>query len=356
MLESWSRAGFALLQASNDTKLADYSPDTDVDDTLDIRIVAIFVIFATSLMGGIPPLFLSKFKDSSNPTTLIFRALAAGVILALALIHVLMDGVSALSQIMDYPLGGCCALFGVLVMVITENLSHYFMQSSGQQGIMHTHPHATPPSGKDLEEELVKEELELQEAKTHSKAEDSHTHSCVAVSTAANWATSNRSAAHLTVMAYMFELGCVVHSFLVGLALGVTVDGRSQAIALFVALIFHQGLEAIGLGSVLTRSSFSKAKSIAMILFYSLTTPVGTAVGIAIASSYNANSITALAVQGVFDCVAAGLLLYIALIQMIAEDFTRMDGDKPKSLLFRCVLYLAMSTGSGCMAMLAIWA
>jgi zinc transporter 1/2/3 len=115
-------------------------------------------------------------------------------------------------------------------------------------------------------------------------------------------------------------------------------------------------LEAIGLGSVLTRSSFSKAKSIAMILFYSLTTPVGTAVGIAIASSYNANSITALAVQGVFDCVAAGLLLYIALIQMIAEDFTRMDGDKPKSLLFRCVLYLAMSTGSGCMAMLAIWA
>ncbi|GAX83015.1 hypothetical protein CEUSTIGMA_g10442.t1 [Chlamydomonas eustigma] len=360
MFESWNRAGLALLEASNSTKPVDYSPNSDVNDTLDIRIAAIFVIFVTSLMGGIPPLFLKGFKDSSNPTTLIFRALAAGVILALSLIHVLMDGASSLFEIMDYPLAGCGAMFGIIVMVITENLSHHFMQSSGQHGITHAHPHAIAQSGKDLEQELVKGGLELPEAKLHENSqgnlEDNHTHSCMAVSTAANWATANRSVAHQTVMACMFELGCVVHSFLVGLALGVTVNGRSQATALFIALIFHQGLEAVGLGSVLTRSSFSVFKSIMMILFYSLTTPVGTAVGIAIASSYDANSITALAVQGVLDCVAAGLLLYIALIQMIAEDFSRIDVDKPKSLWFRCVLYLALCFGSGCMAMLAIWA
>ena len=83
---------------------------------------------------------------------------------------------------------------------------------------------------------------------------------------------------------------------------------------------------------------------------------VGVAVGIAISHTYNADSITANAVQGVFDCVSGGLLLYISLVQLIAEDFTRIDADQPKGLPFRLATYGALALGSGCMAMLAIWA
>ena len=83
---------------------------------------------------------------------------------------------------------------------------------------------------------------------------------------------------------------------------------------------------------------------------------LGVAIGIAISNTFNPESITANAVQGVFDCVAGGMLLYISLVQLIAEDFTRIDADQPKSLLFRLATYGALALGAGCMAMLAIWA
>ena len=133
-------------------------------------------------------------------------------------------------------------------------------------------------------------------------------------------------------------------------------DGRSQAVALFVALCFHQGLEGIGLGSVLVRACFSLPKSCIMILTYAITTPVGVAVGIAISNTYDPSSITANAVQGVFDCVSGGLLLYISLVQLIAEDFTRIDGHQPRGLLFRLATYGALAFGAACMALLAMWA
>lgn len=82
----------------------------------------------------------------------------------------------------------------------------------------------------------------------------------------------------------------------------------------------------------------------------------GVAVGIAISNTYDPDSITANAVQGVFDCVSGGLLLYISLVQLIAEDFTRIDADQPRGLLFRLATYGALALGAGCMAMLAIWA
>ena len=48
---------------------------------------------------------LQSFKNSNNAYTLIFRAFAAGTILALALIHVMGDGVSALFIVSDFPIG-----------------------------------------------------------------------------------------------------------------------------------------------------------------------------------------------------------------------------------------------------------
>ena len=141
-----------------------------------------------------------------------------------------------------------------------------------------------------------------------------------------------------------------------GLALGVTVDGRSQATALFIALIFHQGLEGIGLGSVLVKACFPLPKACIMILTYAVTTPIGIAVGIAVSNAYDSTSITANLVQGIFDCFSGGLLLYISLVQLIAEDFTRIDGHQPRGLLFRLATYAALAFGAGCMAMLAIWA
>ena len=53
-----------------------------------------------------------------------------------------------------------------------------------------------------------------------------------------------------------------------------------------------------------------------MVLFFSLTTPVGIATGIAISSVYKEDSPTALTVGGVFNSAAAGILIYMALVDI----------------------------------------
>jgi len=112
-------------------------------DTLDVRIAAVFVIFVAGLIGCLPPLYIESFRNARqvfsytqmakvsipltlatahrctrmrlsttrppplrHPTTLLFRALSAGVILSLALLHVIPDGVWDLEVGMQKR-GGC---------------------------------------------------------------------------------------------------------------------------------------------------------------------------------------------------------------------------------------------------------
>ncbi|KAI7992556.1 Zinc transporter 8 [Camellia lanceoleosa] len=58
-----------------------------------------------------------------------------------------------------------------------------------------------------------------------------------------------------------------------------------------------------------------------MAMFFSLTTPVGIAIGIEISSSYNENSPTALAVEGILNAASAGILIYMALVDLLSADF-----------------------------------
>jgi zinc transporter 1/2/3 len=58
------------------------------------------------------------------------------------------------------------------------------------------------------------------------------------------------------------------------------------------------------LGSVLALTSFSFSKKMAMLITYSITTPIGIAIGIAVSSSYDSRSVTSRAVQGTLNGVS----------------------------------------------------
>ncbi|KAK1326284.1 Zinc transporter 9 [Acorus calamus] len=114
------------------------------------------------------------------------------------------------------------------------------------------------------------------------------------------------------VIAQVFELGVVVHSVIIGISLGAS-ETPSTIRPLVAALSFHQFFEGLSLGGCIVQAKF-KAKAItAMSLFFSLTTPVGIAIGIGIASNYNDNSPTALIVEGILNSFSAGILIYMAL-------------------------------------------
>ncbi|KAJ8752565.1 hypothetical protein K2173_005454 [Erythroxylum novogranatense] len=58
-----------------------------------------------------------------------------------------------------------------------------------------------------------------------------------------------------------------------------------------------------------------------MATFFSLTTPVGIGIGIGISSRYDENNPTALIIEGIFNSASAGILIYMALVDLLAADF-----------------------------------
>jgi len=88
---------------------------------------------------------------------------------------------------------------------------------------------------------------------------------------------------------------------------------------------------------------------------YSCSAPVGIAIGIGISHTYQPNSTSALITQGTFDSVSAGILLYVAFVQMMAvefaDDYRRCGRDGVKKIS----LYAAMYCGAGVMAVIGKW-
>jgi|APGre2960657404_1045060.scaffolds.fasta_scaffold68825_1 zinc transporter 1/2/3 len=84
---------------------------------------------------------------------------------------------------------------------------------------------------------------------------------------------------------------------------------------------------------------------------YALTTPVGVVIGIAMDLSFSEPNPV---VQGVFNSLAAGMLIYIGLVSLAAEEFSRTD------LLARgrdlSAVTAALLFGVASMCMLGIWA
>lgn len=145
----------------------------------------------------------------------------------------------------------------------------------------------------------------------------------------------------------------MVHSVIIGVSLG-TSESSSTVRPLLGALSFHQFFEGIGLGGCIVQAKFRARATVIMAIFFSLTTPIGIALGIAISSGYDKNSSTALAVEGVFNAASAGILIYMALVDLLAADF--MSPRMQSSLRLQLGAHLSLLLGAGLMSALAIWA
>ena len=163
-------------------------------------------------------------------------------------------------------------------------------------------------------------------------------------------------AQHHKVSTYLLEFGIALHSVLIGIALG---TNTNEFVALFIALCFHQFFEGMALGAQIARlQRVSFLKAMLMVLFFAVTTPIGVAIGIGIHSgTYNPKSVASLLVNGILDSVSAGILIYVALVNLIAMEMgvnaTEFHVLK-KRLKF--LYFMALYAGAGAMAVVGRWA
>ena len=85
---------------------------------------------------------MQMFKDEGSAATRILRAFAGGVILALALVHIIPDGLGDMDPLVDFPVGGATVLFGTIFMILIENGSQLFLSRSKNPALKHVHSHS----------------------------------------------------------------------------------------------------------------------------------------------------------------------------------------------------------------------
>ena len=135
-----------------------------------------------------------------------------------------------------------------------------------------------------------------------------------------NKCNSEPYAAQVTSL-FILEFGVIFHSVFIGLTLAVA---GSEFKTLYVVLVFHQIFEGLGLGARLATVPWPHSKHLTpymMATAYGLSTPTAIAIGLGFRESYPAEGATTLVVNGVFDALSAGILLYTGLVELMAHEF-----------------------------------
>ncbi|XP_068656366.1 zinc transporter 8-like [Aristolochia californica] len=321
--------------------------DRNKSAALRLKLAAIASILVSGAIGVSLP-FLGRVIPALRPEKDVFfiiKAFAAGVILATALVHILPDAFDNLSSpcLNENP-WGTFPFSGFIVML--SAIGTLMVDSFATGYFNHTHFNKALPVKEGDEEHVGHVHM-------HTHGAHGHSHGSVLPSAGENAAGAVNDLTRHRVISQVLELGIVVHSVIIGISLGAS-ESPSTIRPLVAALSFHQFFEGMGLGGCIVQAKF-KSKAVAiMALFFSLTTPLGIAVGIGISSVYDENSPTALIVEGVFNSAASGILIYMALVDLLAADYMspRLQTNRKLQLWVNVSLLL----GAGCMSLLAKWA
>ncbi|CAF1534130.1 unnamed protein product [Adineta ricciae] len=311
-------------------------PSAEDSDTynLTLRIISVFVLLVLSLLGASLAIISSRVKRLHiNPVIInTGKFFGTGVILATGFIHMLPSATEALTDSClseDWrayeAYAGLFAMLAILAMQLIEFIAHHQLHRGSNK--------ADPQPA-----EAPVEHCEEEAGHNHglSLLQESHNHK---------------------VSTYLLEFGVALHSVLIGVALGT--ENGSTFVALFIALCFHQFFEAIALGAQISRLNIkSIVPAIFMIIFFTLTTPVGIAIGIGIHSgTYNPKSVAALMVNGVLDSVSGGILIYVALVNLMAAEMgVGAHAFFALKKRFKVLYFAALYLGAALMAVIGRWA
>ncbi|KAH0941406.1 hypothetical protein HID58_001043 [Brassica napus] len=258
---------------------------------LPLKIVAIATILVASMIGVGAPLFSSNvpFLQPDGNIFIIVKCFASGIILGTGFMHVLPDSFEMLSsQCLEenpwhkFPFSGFLAMLSSLITLFIDSMATSIYASNNADGVV---PYG-PVNGVTLP----------------TKVDDS------------------AQLLRYRVIAMVLELGIIVHSVVIGLSLGATNDICTIK-SLITALCFHQMFEGIGLGGCILQAEYTKLSKFLMAFFFAITTPFGIALGIALSTIYRNNSHSALITVGLLNACSSGLLIYMALVDLLAADF-----------------------------------
>lgn len=355
------------------------------DDRMGARISTIFVILATSAIGTFLPILSSKYSFIRLPTWVFFitKYFGSGVIFATGFIHLLQPSNDDLSTDclggvwVTYPMAFAFMMISFFVLFLFElvsfhyldrKLSEYSDEVEGEEGHTHSHFGNADLYTKKKEDESEEDEDHASQCQDKSETEKSKqiypshfSHADVhqdpeVLGTPVSRKDREQYIGQLFGV-MVLEFGVVFHSVFVGISLAIAGD---EFVSLYIVLVFHQMFEGLGLGTRIATTNWPKKYKYTpwiMGLIYTLTTPIAIAIGLGVRTSYPPGSSTALIVNGTFDSISAGILIYTAIVELVAHEFLYSNEFKGKGGLKKMFgAYLIMCVGTALMALLGKWA
>jgi solute carrier family 39 (zinc transporter), member 1/2/3 len=374
-----------LRQSSKQTIQPACDTGNNYDGRIGLRVAAIFIIWLGSMVGSVFPVYANQHKGMKVPewTFFVAKYFGSGVIVATAFIHLLGPAEDALRNpcltgpITSYSWAEGIILMTIFVLFFVElmvmrygNFEHDHEHEHEQE---HKHGHDkhsnteldTPKedeisviSGKPASPaaDLVAE-MRTRPRNTHAPGEDhlGHAREHTDIEEVDNPFSLEDYKAQMTAI-FILEFGIIFHSVFIGLTLAVA---GQEFNTLFVVLIFHQTFEGLGLGSRLAVTPWPKRKRwtpYVLAMAYGFSTPIAIAVGLGVRKTYPPGSQTTLIVNGVFDSISAGILIYTGLVELMAHEFMFSNSMRKAELKVVLAAFGLMCLGAGLMALLGKWA
>ncbi|KAI3733599.1 hypothetical protein L6452_13043 [Arctium lappa] len=316
---------------------------TNKSKALPLKLIGIATILITSVIGVCLPL-VTRSVPALSPDRALFvivKAFASGIILATGFMHVLPDSFDMLrsSCLADnpwhkFPFTGFVAMLSAVFTLMVDSMATSVYTKKNN---------SVSASAGDGEMGVVAS------GGGHGFHGHHHGHNHGGTQKGPIGAQLLR----YRVVAMVLELGIVVHSIVIGLGVGASNDVCTIK-PLIAALCFHQMFEGMGLGGCILQAEYKMMKKAAMVFFFSITTPFGIALGIGLSKTYKENSPSALITVGLLNASSAGLLIYMAMVDLLAADF--MGPKLQGSIKLQIKSYVAVLLGAGGMSIMAKWA
>lgn len=261
-----------------------------------LKLAFAVAILATGTLGGAIP--LSRHDEGRNARFLgLGNAFAAGIFLGAGVIHMLPDAGAVWRSLgWSYPIGYLLAALAVVAMLLFE---HVLLPERAHAMVHHA------PSGQPF--------AHVEEIGAHGP---------------------------LTPYAVLTALS--IHSFLAGLALGAQ-SSVAGALVIFLAIVAHKSTAGFALGVSLVRSRMGKGRAWRLLVLFALATPLGILLGTALDDGLAGPA--RLVFEAVFLSLAAGTFTYVALLDILRDEFLGPGGLWAKWLL--------VLVGTGVMGVLA---
>ncbi|ENH65164.1 Zinc-regulated transporter 1 [Fusarium oxysporum f. sp. cubense race 1] len=314
----------------------------DRDYKIGIRIGMLFVVLVASSIGVFGPILMSTFVPvRSNIVLTILKQFGTGVIISTAFVHLfthafMMFGNECLGELQYEATTAAIVMAGLFISFLIE----FCVQRA-------------------MRWQLTKK-TETDSAYLPPKA------------------VEKAEMANITIM----EAGIIFHSILIGITL--VVAGDSFFITLSIVIIFHQLFEGIALGTRIASLGYGQMplalghshshstpppsvertgtstvplwKKLVLASGFAVVTPIGMAIGIGVLNVFNGNDPATLIAIGTLDALSAGILVWVGLVEMWAQDWMLGGELSDASPLTTLLALFGLVCGMVLMSLLGKWA